>query len=249
MMHFLIAPDFPPELIAGWHLLNTYLQRKCDCQMHLYIPHSSQEQYDILRQGKIDLIFANPFDAAKLVRHVGYLPAVRPKGVSNEMVIATSAESAIKKIDDIQPKMKVALTKNYDIRLVGLRLLEPADVTEQDLEWVVMPSYQSVARAVITKEVDVGFFVKGSFDSLNRLTKAKIHTVIESHLRDISHMLLIHPRNKDTSLPEFQKVMIDMTSDPNGSSILKEIGMPNGFEILTREDCEFLIDLMDTLLD
>ena len=73
--------------------------------------------------------------------------------------------------------------------------------------------------------------------------------MIESHLRDISHMLLIHPRNKDTSLPEFQKVMIDMTSDPNGSSILKEIGMPNGFEILTREDCEFLIDLMDTLLD
>lgn len=248
MMHFLVAPDFPPEFLAGWHLLNTYLQRKCNCDMHLYTPHSSQEQYQILKQGHIDVIYANPFDAAKLVRHVGYLPAVKPVDKADEMVIATAADSPIKGVTDIKKGMTVALTKNHDVKLIGLRLLEAVDVGDADLTWKVLPSFQAVAKAAINKEVDLAFFVQSSYYTMNRLTLDRLHTVIESKLKDIQHLVLMHPRNRK-NIPFFQQVMCSMKDTPQGQQILDELGIPKGFEILENEDCEFLIDLMETLLD
>ena len=43
-LNFLIAPDFAPERFAGWHMLNTLLQRRSGIQLHLLTPASPAEQ-------------------------------------------------------------------------------------------------------------------------------------------------------------------------------------------------------------
>ena len=40
--NLLIAPDFAPERFAGWHMLNTVLQKKSGLALHL--PHSSPQE-------------------------------------------------------------------------------------------------------------------------------------------------------------------------------------------------------------
>ncbi|MDO5687214.1 MAG: PhnD/SsuA/transferrin family substrate-binding protein [Neisseria sp.] len=248
MANFLIAPDFPPEHFAGWHLLNTSIQRHSRSGLHLLTPSSAAEQNEMIAQDIVDVIYANPFDAAKLVREKGYLPVVKPVGKSDEMVIASGADSAIKKLSDLKPGMKIALTNNYDVRLIGLRLLEAVDLTEGDLEWVEVQSFQAAARMAIRGEVDAAFFVSSAYHSLSRLTLERLHLLIESHLADVIHVILMHPRKADR-VPLFQQVFVEMKNTEGGQRILDELHMGQGFEILTQEDTEFMIDLMDTLLD
>ena len=126
--NFLVAPDFSPERFAGWHMLNTVLQRRSGIHLHLLTPASPSEQAELLAAEKVDLVYANPFHAADMIRTQGYIPFARPIGRSDEMVIATGTESGLQKLEDIKPGHRIALTDNKDVKLIGLRLLEPADL-------------------------------------------------------------------------------------------------------------------------
>ena len=248
MPNILIAPDFPPEHFGGWNIFNAILQRHSENQIHLLIPHSAEEQQEMFKKHQVDIIYANPFDAAYLIRDQSYLPVVKPVKNPDEMVIATGASSGIKKIVDLKAGMKIAITNNHDVKLIGLRLLEAANLNEKDLTWVEVPSFQAAARAAIKGEVDAAFFVASSFHSLSELTKNQMTILIESHIRDITHVILMHPSRKEF-VPIIQKTIIDMKNHDAGKKVLNELNMPDGFEELTVEDAEFMIDLMETLLD
>ena len=40
-----------------------------------------------------------------------------------------------------------------------------------------------------------------------------------------------------------------MAGSPDGQVVLDELGIPKGFEPMSDEDVEFMLDLMETLLD
>ena len=47
-LNLLIAPDFAPERFAGWHMLNTLLQKRSGLQLHLLTPASAAEQAQLI---------------------------------------------------------------------------------------------------------------------------------------------------------------------------------------------------------
>lgn len=247
-LSFLVAPDFAPERFAGWHMLNTALQKRSGIHLHLLTPASAAEQAALLAEGRADVVYANPFDATHMVRTLGYIPFAKPSQHYDEMVIACSAESAAQGVEDLKPGCRIALTDNKDIKLIGLRLLEPADIGEADAQWVLADSYQAAARMLIKQEVDAAFFLADAFASLSRMTRSQIRPLMESAIRDISHVVLVHQRAQD-ALPAIRAALLALRSDAAGQSVLDALGMPHGFEALSQEDAEFMIDLMDTLLD
>lgn len=247
-LNFLIAPDFSPERFAGWHMLNTLLQRRSGIHLHLLTPASPAEQAALLAADKADLVYANPFDAADMVRQQGYLPFARPAGCFDEMVIATGAESALQKLEDIQPGSRIALTDNKDVKLIGLRLLEPADLTESLINWVPVDNFQAAARLAIKGEVQAAFFLAESFASLTRMTRSQLRVLVESRISDISHVVLAHPRMAG-ELPRIREALLGMGRAPGDADVLAALGLPQGFEPMSQEEAEFMIDLMDTLLD
>ena len=163
MIHFLIAPDFAPESFAGWHLLNTLLQKITDNPIRLITPTGHREQIDILRNQKVTLVYANPFDAAQLVREQGYLPLVKPRAYSDEMLITSYADSPYQHSDELKAGCKILVTENQDLRLLGLRLLESANLTEQDIEWIEVDTFQEAARLLINQEADAAFFLVSTY--------------------------------------------------------------------------------------
>lgn len=247
-LNFLVAPDFAPERFAGWHMLNTVLQKRSGLSLHLLTPASAAEQAALIAQGQVDAVYANPFDAASMIREAGYEAVARPLGKPDEMVIATGAESGAAGVEDLRPGCKIALTDNKDVRLIGLRLLEAADLADADIQWQVVDTYQAVARMAIKGEVDASFFLADAFHSLSRLTRAQLKPLIESRLADITHVLLVHPRIGD-GLPRLKDALLGLAGTPDGQPVLDELGFTQGFEAMTVEDGEFMIDLMDTLLD
>ncbi len=247
-MNVLIAPDFAPEHFAGWHMLNTHLQKKTGLKLHLMTPGSPKEQNELIAAGKVDLIYANPFDSAAMVRESGFRAVARPKGKSNEMVIATGADSPVDAVEGLKPGSRIALTDNKDVKLIGLRLLEPADLAESDLQFVPVENYQAAARQAIKGEVDASFFLAEAFHSLSRLSKSQMKVLIESNLADISHVLLVSPKAAEHA-EGIVNALVGMTGAADGQTILDELGLSKGFEAIEEEDMEFMIDLMETLLD
>ena len=245
--NMLIAPDFSPERFAGWHMFNTLIQKRANLNMHLNIPASHAEQETLIEAGDIQIIYANPFDAAALIREQGYRAVARPIGKSDEMVIAAAANSDVNHLEDIHKGATVAMADNRDVKLIGLRLLEAVDIEESDLNWDITETYQAAARKVIKGDAQAAFFLAEIFHSFSRLTKAQLSVLIESDLADISHVLLIKDDFPDEQI--FIEAILDLHSDDDGKEALTELGMPEGFEAMSEEDAEFMIDLMQTLLD
>ncbi|WP_201575286.1 PhnD/SsuA/transferrin family substrate-binding protein [Psychrobacter sp. H8-1] len=245
--NMLIAPDFSPERFAGWHMFNTLIQKRANLNMHLNIPASHAEQEQVIGTEDIQVIYANPFDAATLIREQGYQAVARPIGKSDEMVIAAAANSDINSLEDIKASATVAMADNRDVKLIGLRLLEAVDIEETDLNWDVTENYQAAARKVIKGDAQAAFFLAEVFHSFSRLTKAQLSVLIESDLADISHVLLIKEGFPDTKV--FMDAILNLHNDEDGKEALAELGMPQGFEAMNEEDAEFMIDLMQTLLD
>ncbi|MGO3339540.1 PhnD/SsuA/transferrin family substrate-binding protein [Psychrobacter sp.] len=245
--NMLIAPDFSPERFAGWHMFNTLIQKRANLNMHLNIPSSHDEQEQVITAGNIQIIYANPFDAATLIREQGYRAVARPIGKSDEMVIAAAAKSDINCLEDIKTGATVAMADNRDVKLVGLRLLEAIDIEEADLTWDITETYQAAARKVIKGEAQAAFFLAEIFHSFSRLTKTQLSVLIESDLADISHVLLIKEDFPDTEI--FMNAILNLHNDDDGKEALAELGMPHGFEAMDEEYAEFMIDLMQTLLD
>ncbi len=247
-LNFLIAPDFAPERFAGWHMLNTLLQRRSGIGLRLLTPASPSEQAALLADDKVDLVYANPFDAADMIRQQGYIPFARPADCSDEMVIATGTESGVQKLEDLQPGCRIALTDNKDVKLIGLRLLEPADLDESLIEWVAVDNFQATARLTIKGEVQAGFFLADAYASLSRMTRSQLRVLVESRISDISHVVLAHPRTAD-NLPRISEALLGISAERGDSDVLEALGLPKGFEPMNQEEAEFMIDLMDTLLD
>lgn len=228
-------------------MFNTLIQKRANLNMHLNIPASHAEQEQVINTGDIQVIYANPFDAATLIREQGYRAVARPIGKSDEMVIAAGANSEINRLEDIQAGATVAMADNRDVKLIGLRLLEAVDIEEADLQWDVTETYQAAARKVIKGDAQAAFFLAEIFHSFSRLTKTQLTVLIESDLADISHVLLIKDGFSDTQI--FMDAILNLHNDDEGKEALAELGMPQGFEAMTEEDAEFMIDLMQTLLD
>lgn len=247
-LNFLIAPDFSPEHFGGWHLLNTVLQKRTGIHLHLVTPASAHEQADMLASGHADIVYANPFDAADMIRNLGYVPFARPAQRFDEMVIATRLESPVAELEDLKPGCCIAVTENRDVKLIGLRLLEPADLTESLIEWVKVDSYQAAARRAIQGEVDAAFFLADAYASLTRLTRSQLRVLVESAISDISHVLLAKPQ-ADIDLDAIKKAFSEIGQTAGDQDLLDSLGLPKGFEPMTHEQADFMIDLMDTLLD
>lgn len=248
MMKFLIAPDFPPEDFAGWHLFNTQLQRLMECTIRLVMPLDHHEQEELLAKNDVDLVYANPFDASKLIREQGYLPLARPNGRPDEMIIAGHAQGKYMHSDDLQAGCKILITENQDVQLLGLRLLESAAIGRQDIEWLTVESYQEAARRLIEQEADAAFFLASAYRSFRQNTLNEMRILMESRINDLTHVVLLHPKHADLH-PQLLTAFVHMVNEPNGKMVLSDLNMPQGFSELDTEDAEFMIDLIDTLRD
>lgn len=247
-LNLLVAPDFLPVHFAGWHMFNTLLQKRLGCRVHLLMPGDTKEQHQLLEDSKVDLIYANPFDAAKLVREHSFTALARPAQCFDEVIISTHASHSVNGVTDLRPGCRIAVTPNTDVKLIALRLLEPADLDEHNVEWVPTESYQGVTRLLVRGEVDAGLYLAAAFHGLSNIARRQLKVLVESRLRSISHVFLANPLYAQERAP-FQQVLTGIGAEPGDSEVLDALGMPHGLSRMEQEDAEFMIDLMETLLD
>lgn len=242
-----VSPDFAPEHLSGWFIFNTWLQRNLDCAVHLELYDDFDHQRRDIQLDKIDLIYANPYDAAMLVREKGFTAVAKPKGGSDEAVIAVSARASIDRIEALEAGVRVASTHDPDVNMMGMIMLEPADLDRSNIERVPVHSYVLVAKSLLNQKADVGFFLKAAFDDLSELIRNQLRVLVQSQIDVIHHVLLAGPALQD-KLPQLRTQLLTMSADPKGAKVLESMQLA-GWEMMDEESTEFMIDLIDTLLD
>ncbi len=244
---FTISPDFNANQLSPWYIFNNRLQKFLDQSCHLELYEDFVALKEALSADKVDLIFANAFDTAYLVREKDFVPVAQGNNRSDEALVAVSSDSPVSKVSEFKPGLKVAATDAPDVEMIGRILLEPADVYRDGIELVASRNYVTVAKALINKDVDAGFFLKRSYDELSELVRNQLKPVVSSHIYVVCHALLVSPKladKRDALLADLQA----MTDNEADSKLLVELGMPLGWAPMETEDAEFMIDMMDTLL-
>ena len=242
-----VSPDFSPDKLASWHIFNTWLQKKLEIACHLALYDSFEKQREAIAADQIDLIYANPADAAMLVREKQFIAIAHPGNLNDEAVVAVSASSAAKRIEDLKPGLTVASSGDPDVLMMGMIMLDPADITPTDVKQTTCGTYVLIAKALMTGTADVGIFPARGYDSLSTVVRSSLHPLVRSQISVVRHMLLAGPKLASLA-PQLQAALAGMTNDPKEAAILKDLGLDH-WEVTPQEEVEFMIDLMHTLID
>lgn len=242
-----VSPDFMPDKIAGWFVFNTWLQKTSGRHFHLELYNGFNDQRKDILDDRIDLIYANPFDASMLIRDKGFVPLVRPVGKVDECTIAVKADNPVEDVEKLEPGIRIATTDDPDVHMMGMIMLEPAELGAANTEKITRDNYVLVAKSLMRGEADVGFFLSDAFDELSSMIRSELKVLISSKISVIHHAVMAGPKLADQA-DELRDIFLAMKDDAKGPGVLREMGL-DGWEELTREDAEFMIDLMDTLVE
>lgn len=242
---FTVSPDFAPDHLSGWYIFNTWMQRQLGVDIHLELYDDFCAQRVATYSNKIDLIYANPFDAAMLVREKGFLPLVKPTGLLDEALIAVSENSPAQKLDDLSAHIKIAMTEDPNVNMIGMMLLESANLNNSNVEKNVYDSYVLVAKSLLRGTDDVGIFLAGAFDDLSNMVKKQLRVLLRSEIEEIHHSLMVGPKLADRR-DEIKALLMGMNQNEKGQGVLDSLGFKSWIDV-DDEEMEFMIDLMDTL--
>lgn len=242
---FTVSPDFTPDHLSGWYIFNTWLQKQTGLAIHLEMYDDFNSQRDAIVNDAVDMIYANPFDAAMLVREKGFLPLVKPEGVSDEAIIAVSVNNSVSDVVDLTPGIRLAYTDDPDVRTMGMIMLEPGDLDADNVEGVHCDTYVLVAKQLLRGDADVGIFLAEAFDGLSDMIKKQLRILVRSQISVIHHALMVGPKLL-TQREQIRDCLLQMNADQKGKGVLESLGFA-GWSIVDDEEMEFMIDLMDTL--
>ncbi|MDO6563519.1 phosphate/phosphite/phosphonate ABC transporter substrate-binding protein [Amphritea sp. 1_MG-2023] len=242
-----VSPDFAPDHISGWYFFNTWLQRSLDMAIHLELYDSFEAQREAMRAGTFDLIYANPYDASMLVRELGFQAVARPASQADETVIAVNAASAYQTVEDLKPGCRIATTDDPDVHTIGMIMLESADLDSGNTAIKQHSSYVVGAKSLLNDDADVGFFLKAAYDQLSALIRSRMRVLVRSEIGVVHHSLLVGPRMA-ACIPAIQTALLTMQDNEKGRRVLDSMGV-SSWEPMNSEQTEFMIDLIDTLID
>ena len=240
-----VSPDFPPNHIAGWYIFNTWLQKALNLPIHLELYPSFETQREAIQQGKVDMIYANPYDAAMLIREKGFVAVARPQGKTDEAVIITSANAPYAAVDDLKPGTRVAMTNDPAINLLGMMMLEPAELDASTLETKVVESYPVAVKLVLQGKADIAFVLKEALEKLTPSTRKQLKVLVESQIGDLYHTFVVGERLADHR-EAIRDLLVNMHTGPKGKDVLENLGF-QGWEPVSADEAEFMMNLIEAL--
>ncbi|MCV6626558.1 MAG: phosphate/phosphite/phosphonate ABC transporter substrate-binding protein [Cellvibrionaceae bacterium] len=246
-LQFTVSPDFAPESLAAWHIFNTYLQRQTGLGSHFETYESYQDLHAAIDNGEVDLIFANAYDSASLVRDKGYAPLASPEGQADEVVIAVAEGSPVLGVEELAPGITIASTADPDVQTIGMIMLEPANLDKSNTRINVRGSYPLVAKSLMRNEAAAGFFLAEAYERFSEVIKQQLRPLVRSYIQVINHCFLLSP-NAIAHKDQLLDLLAAMHTQANGERVLQDLGY-KAWHIPPQEEVEFTLDLMSTLVE
>ncbi len=246
---FSIAPDIAPQRLPGWYIFATWLQKQINASITTTDFSSFEKQKQALLDGKIDFLYANPYDAGWLVREQKFLALAQPLSDVAEVTIVTKATSSIKQVADIPKNIRAAAADNADLRMLGAILLEPANLTREDFTFVDVSNHILSIKALLSGNAEIAMVPTNIFKGLSKTIANDLIALVSTEPHDIesvAHCFVLSPKMAEYAEP-IKQALKNMKELPNGQSILDDIGVADWKILEDKEEIAFMIDLIYAL--
>lgn len=246
---FSIAPDIAPQRLPGWYIFATWLQKQIDASITTTDFSSFAKQKEALLDGKIDFLYANPYDAGWLVREQKFIALAQPQNDVAEVTIVSRAKSDIKEVVDIPNGVKASAADNADLRMLGSILLEPANLTKDDFIFVDVSNHILAIKELLAGNSDIAMIPSNIYKGLSKTISNDLVPLVSTQPYDIesvAHCFVLSPKMAQYE-GAIKQALKEMSSITNGQKILEDIGVKDWKILEDKEEIAFMIDLIYAL--
>jgi phosphonate transport system substrate-binding protein len=221
-----VCPHDTAKNLAGWYLLNTYLQRRLVCNIHFNLQENFIVEREAVLTGGHHLVYANPYSAMEFAEKLGFIPVARPIGVFDETVLVI--RKGTKPLELATPNVSTA-TKGLIVHALGCMELRKLGKDPNACEFIISGNHMKAAQAVIKGDADIGFVFNETWQGMSAVSKESLEVIAESREGNAFHCFCICPEWADRK-SDLLKVLIGMQQDTNsGARILEDLKF-KGFE-------------------
>ena len=129
------------------------------------------------------------------------------------------------------------------VHMVGLFLLDKADIDRARLDFTFTGSYQSALKSLLQGQVDLAFVFNEVFEGASRITRESLRIIAQSDDAFAFHAFCVSPRMAQFAAP-LGAVLAAMDHDPAGQRLLQDIGF-SGFSPVEEEEVACLTALAE----
>jgi phosphonate transport system substrate-binding protein len=234
-----VCPHDTAKNLAGWFLLNTYLQRKLGLAMRFDPCDNFNVEREQVLAGGYDLVYANPFSALKYQQKLGFVPVARPAGVFDETMLVARRGAGL---PATRPLKVASATDKLIVHFLGLTLLNQLQVPLADCSFQMAGNHLKAAQAVLAGQADVGFVFNETWHGLSASTRDALEIVAATESQSASHCFCVGPALVGR-LDEVRAVLCGMDADPAGRKILEDLRFSR-FEPMDRAALDLLTNLV-----
>lgn len=236
---FSVCPHDTTKNLAGWLLVNTYLQQRLDSPIHFEPYDNFVQERNAVLEGKYDLVYANPYSAGVFRDKLGFIPVARPVGVFDETIVVARAGAGIPKS---RPVKVASATDKLIVHNLGLGVLKDSGIAPDQCEFQFTTTHLLAAQAVMHEKADIGFVFNETWNSLNETSRKLLEVVGQTKNGAAYHCFCISP-SWAGKREQLQSILCGMKDDPKGKRVLDELGF-SGFEALEANALDSLVALM-----
>jgi anti-anti-sigma factor len=210
------------QQLNGWYFFNTYLQRQLGRDIHLDLVHAAWDNE--LRPDATHLVFAQPFQATRLLLEHGFHLVARPADQADEVTVLVRAEDKRQALADFAGGKAVTDTAESFVYLLGRFLLDEGGLPSDSLDYLFTGHEIKAVRSLLNGEADILFLPTENYKSLSALTRSRLRPLDESDSGLAFHMFCLSPGCADL-LPGLRKTLLEMSAADKGRQVLDDLGL------------------------
>ncbi len=221
-----VCPHDTAKNLAGWYLLNTYLQRNLGCDIHFNLQDNFIVERETVLAGGYHIAYANPYSALEYAEKLGFVPVARPVGVFDETLLVI--RKGTKPLEMDSPKISTA-TKGLIVHALGCMELRKLGKDPEACEFIIAGNHMKATQAVIKGEADIGFVFNETWYGMNAVSRESLEVIAESREGLAFHSFCVSPEWQDKK-SRLLEILSGMQQDENGGKRILEDLKFKGFE-------------------
>ncbi|MEX8496390.1 MAG: PhnD/SsuA/transferrin family substrate-binding protein [Leptothrix ochracea] len=238
-LHFSVCPHDTAKNVAGWFLINTYLQRRLDLAIHFEPCDNVNDEREQVLAGGYELVYANPYSALRYCEQRQFVPIARPTGLYDETLLIARAGEAL---PTTRPVRIASASDRLIVHFLGLTLLEKVGLRVSDCESKFVGNHLKVLQAVVSGQCELGFLFNETWQGLSAKTQSGLQILEQTRNQQAFHCFCVGPALADRA-EEVQAILCSMKDDPQGRRILEDLRFA-GFEPVTMDGLHHLNTLV-----
>lgn len=225
------------QQLNGWYFFNTYLQKRLGKEVHMELAQGAIAE-NTNRPEQMDIVFAPPFEAIRLLRDNDFRPLLRPIDQSDEVTILARADDARAQLCEYRGVKAVTADSDNFIYLLGRFLIDENGSISKNLEYHFTGNEIKALQTLLKGHADLLFMSSKSYQGLSGLTRKMVKEMDRSETALAFYMFCIAPACEGLA-KTFTEVLLDMNRDSQGRQVMADLGM-EGWGNPTRDEIDML---------